>query len=241
MRTGNVAAPLAVGAVCLAGLVASPASRHVGVASVGQGPRTGARSHAEAGVPSWAGVSPEQEAAAKKLGLPVAFENSIGMRFVLIPPGEFMMGSRDSGPEVARRCNMPNAQGGWFLDEHPRHNVKLTRAFYMAVREVTQGHYDAVIRPKPAKGKGKKQPARPEAPVDPNSPAVNVSWSDAEKFCKELSKRDKRPYALPTEAQWEYACRAGTATPWRPWRCFWRTLLLWFTTRCPTRPTCRAS
>ena len=68
-------------------------------------------------VPSWAKVSPEQVVAAKQLGVPVAFENSAGMRFVLIPAGTFMMGSRDSAMEVARRCAMPNAQAGWFYDE----------------------------------------------------------------------------------------------------------------------------
>ncbi|NQT86188.1 hypothetical protein HQ560_05445, partial [bacterium] len=85
---------------------------------------------------AWAKVSPEQAAAAKKFGVPVAFVNSIGMRFVLVPPGTFTMGSRDSAAEVARLCRMPNAQPGWFTDEHPRHKVTLTQAFYLAVHEV---------------------------------------------------------------------------------------------------------
>jgi len=171
---------------------------------------------AEAEVPSWAKVSPAQVAAAKKLGVPVAFENSVGMRFVLIPAGTFMMGSRDSAAEVARRCNMPNAQGGWFYDEHPRHKVTLTSALYMAIHEVTQGCYEAVTYPKPDEKTKKITDEYPNEFKGPNHPVVKVSWDHAEKFCKTLSAQDAekgREYSLPTEAQWEYTCRAGTETP----------------------------
>ncbi|NQU20446.1 MAG: formylglycine-generating enzyme family protein [Candidatus Nealsonbacteria bacterium] len=169
---------------------------------------------AGAEVPSWAKVSAEQVASAKKLDVPVAMENSTGMRFVLIPPGTFMMGSRDSAAEVARRCNMPNAQAGWFSDEQPSRKVTLTGAFYISTTEVTQGCYEAVTNPDPDKNKDKK-PAD-EYPAEykgTNHPALMVSWEDAEKFCKALSTTDDRVYSLPTEAQWEYACRAGTTTP----------------------------
>jgi len=171
---------------------------------------------AEAQVPSWAKVSPEQVAAAKKLGVPVAFENSVGMRFVLIPPGTFMMGSRDPAAEVARRCNMPNAQAGWFYDEHPRHKVTLTAAFYMAIHEVTQRCYEAVTNPNPKPEDKKFSDQYPEEFRGQNHPVVNVSWDDADKFCKALSSLEAekgREHFLPTEAQWEYACRAGTETP----------------------------
>ncbi|MHC4505427.1 MAG: formylglycine-generating enzyme family protein [Planctomycetota bacterium] len=182
-----------------------------------------ALARAEATTPPWAKVSPEQVAAAKKLGVPVAFENSVGMRFVLIPPGTFMMGSRDPAAEVARRCAMPNAQSGWFYDEHPRHKVTLTKAVYMAIHEVTQGCYEAVTGPKSAKDtkkkKGKKEKNADEYPEEfkgADKPVGNVAWSDAEKFCKTLSRNkaeEGRKYALPTEAQWEYACRAASTTP----------------------------
>jgi len=165
-------------------------------------------------VSTWAKVSPAQAAAAKKLGVPVAFENSIGIRFVLIPPGTFMMGSRDSAAEVARRCAMPNAAAGWFLDEHPRHKVTLTKAFYMSIHEVSNGSHEVLYppKPKPKPKKGQKPP--PPPPVkDPKDPATKISWSNANKFCKDLSGREKQQYSLPTEAQWEYACRAGTETP----------------------------
>ena len=167
-------------------------------------------------VPSWAEVSPEQVAAAKKLGVPVAFENSVGMRFVLIPAGTFMMGSRDSAAEVARRCAMPNAQAGWFYDEHPRHEVTLTGAFYVSIHEVTQGCYEAVTNPEPKDTDKRISDEYADEIKGPNHPIVKVSWDNAQKFCKALSAQDAekgRQYSLPTEAQWEYACRAGTVTP----------------------------
>jgi formylglycine-generating enzyme required for sulfatase activity len=89
-------------------------------------------------------VSIEQILAAKALGAPVAFENSIGIRFVLIPPGEFMMGSKDPADRVAQLCGQPKM----FAGEHPRHKVTLTKAFYMSVHEVTQKHHETITRPK---------------------------------------------------------------------------------------------
>ena len=183
----------------------------------------------EAKAPSWAKVAPEQVAAAEALGVPVAFENSIGMRFILIPSGTFMMGSRHSAEQVARRCAMPNAHAGWFSDEHPRHEVALAGAFYMAIHEVTQECYEEVSRAKGGKDKGKNRGKEKgkltaiESPVElkgPNNPVGDISWSDVEKFCKTLNSHDGRTYALPTEAQWEYACRAGTTTPF----CFGETI-----------------
>ncbi len=171
---------------------------------------------AEEEMPSWAKVSRGQAAAAKKLGVPVAFENSVGMRFVLIPAGTFMMGSRDSAAEVARRCNMPNAQGGWFYDEHPRHKVALTSAFYLATHEVTQGCYEAVISPNAKDTDKKISDESPDGFQGTNHPVVKVPCGHAEKFCTTLGGRESekgRQYSLPTEAQWEYACRAGSTTP----------------------------
>jgi len=167
-------------------------------------------------VPSWAKVSAEQVAAAKQLGVPVALENSVGMRFVLIPAGTFMMGSRDSAAEVARRCNMPNAQAGWFYDEYPRHQVTLSVAFYMSIHEVTQGCYEAVVNPNPKEGDKRIWDNYPDGFQGTNRPVVSVSWSLAEKFCQTLGALEAekgRQYSLPTEAQWEYACRAGTDRP----------------------------
>lgn len=170
---------------------------------------------------TWAKVSPEQVAAAKKLGVPVAFENSVGMRFVLIPAGTFMMGSRDPAADVARNCAMPNAQPGWFYDEHPRHKMTLATAFYMGIHEVTQGAYKAVTAPKPDPKKKEKKPNDyPEEFRGESKPMGKVAGNAADQFCKKLSASDGRKYALPTEAQWEYACRAGTTTPF----CFGETV-----------------
>ena len=178
-----------------------------------------ALSRANAQTPPWAKVSPAQVEAAQKLGVPVAFENSLGMRFVLIPPGKFLMGSRDTAVEVANRCGMPNANAGWFADEHPRHEVTLSSAFYLAIHEVTQGVYEKIITtpPNPRNPTVKKiSDTYPDGFKGANHPVVKVPWNEADKFCKALSAQADekgREYVLPTEAQWEYACRAGSTTP----------------------------
>ncbi|OAI49773.1 hypothetical protein AYO44_06135 [Planctomycetaceae bacterium SCGC AG-212-F19] len=124
--------------------------------------------------------------------------NIAGMKLVLIPAGTFNMGS---APEEALHR----------LNELPRHEVAITHAFYMAVHLVTQGQYEQVMRTNPARfnaaGGG-----------DLNHPVERVSWDDAMEFCRRLSalpeeKQASRVYRLPTEAEWEYACRAGTPTP----------------------------
>jgi formylglycine-generating enzyme required for sulfatase activity len=90
-------------------------------------------------------------------------------------------------------------------DEHPFHKVTLTKAFYLGVYEVTQSQYEAVMHENPSRVKA------------PNHPVEYVSWHDAQEFCLRLSVKDRSAnYRLPTEAEWEYACRAGTQT-----RYFW--------------------
>lgn len=109
--------------------------------------------------------------------------NSIGMKMVYIKPGEFMMGSEKH------------------IDaEKPVHKVKLTKGFYIGVYEVTQEQYEKVMGNNPSHFKGK------DLPVD------MVSCNDAEEFCKKLSEKEGKTYRLPTEAEWEYACRAGSKT-----------------------------
>lgn len=108
---------------------------------------------------------------------------SMIIKLKLIPSGEFMMGSPDGKGED---------------DEHPRHRVEITEPFYMGVYPVTQAQYEAVMGGNPSQSKGF------ENPVD------SVSWYDANKFCEELSVQTGRKTQLPSEAQWEYACRAGT-------------------------------
>jgi formylglycine-generating enzyme required for sulfatase activity len=129
-----------------------------------------------------------QQAWANHLGIPVVTTNSIGMKLALIPPGEFLMGS-DEFEE----------------DEKPVHKVTLTQPFQLGVYEVTQEQYEKVVGDNPSKFKG------------PQNPVEQVSWIEAFAFCKMLSdlpeeKAAGRIYHLPAESQWEYSCRAGTAT-----------------------------
>jgi formylglycine-generating enzyme required for sulfatase activity len=117
--------------------------------------------------------------------LPPSYTNSIGMAFVLIPSGTFMMGS-DHGAG----------------DERPVHEVHISTPFYLGKYEVTQGQWQAVMGDNPSRFTG-----NPERPVE------QVSWHDAQEFVKRLnSKEDGTRYRLPTEAEWEYAARAGTTT-----------------------------
>ena len=87
-----------------------------------------------------------------------------------------------------------------FPNEHPAHRVTLTQPFYLGKFSVTQEQYQAVIGANPSHFKGKDYPVE------------NVSWDDAQAFCKKLSEQTKQPVRLPTEAEWEYTCRAGTTT-----------------------------
>jgi formylglycine-generating enzyme required for sulfatase activity len=114
--------------------------------------------------------------------------NSIGMRLVLIPAGEFLMGSPETEKERSE-------------DESPQHKVKITKAFYMGETEVKQAEWKAVMGENPSNFKGD------------DLPVENVSWNDCQEFIKKLSAKEGKTYRLPTEAEWEFACRAGTTTP----------------------------
>ena len=114
--------------------------------------------------------------------------NDIGMRLVLLPVGDFSMGESES--QYA------------FDDERPRHRVSMATPFYMGKYEVTQKEYVAVM--------GRNLSFfRSE-----NRPVESVSWNDAREFCRKLGVLENVVYRLPTEAEWEYACRAGSATSW---------------------------
>ncbi len=113
--------------------------------------------------------------------------NSVGMKLRLVPPGQFLMGS-------------PPGEPGRRADEN-QHLVMITQAFYLAATEVTQRQWKAVL--------GKN----PSFFTDNALPVETVSWADAADFCRKLSDKGGVAYRLPTEAEWEYACRAGTTTP----------------------------
>ncbi len=117
-----------------------------------------------------------------------SFVNKIGMKFILIPAGAFTMGSPDS--EKGRQ------------NDEKQHRVVITKSFYMSETEVTQGQWDRLVAPNPSSFKLGRY-----YPVD------TVSWDDAIQFIQFLNKREGTDkYRLPTEAEWEYACRAGSQT-----------------------------
>ncbi|MCH8047388.1 MAG: SUMF1/EgtB/PvdO family nonheme iron enzyme [Planctomycetes bacterium] len=128
----------------------------------------------------------------QETGPPKDFTNRIAMKFKLIPAGEFMMGS-------------PESEKFRYDDEGPVHRVKLTKPFYLGVHEVTQGEFEKVMGTSPWKGKNFVKEGS-------DYPASYISWDDAVEFCKKLSAKEGRTYRLPTEAEWEYACRAGSKT-----------------------------
>jgi formylglycine-generating enzyme required for sulfatase activity len=111
--------------------------------------------------------------------------NRIGMEFVLIPAGEFPMGA-DNGTD----------------DEKPVHRVRISKPFYLGIYEVTQSQWQTIMNNNPSAFQG-----------DSNLPVENVSWDDVQEFLRKLHAREGRTtYRLPTEAEWEYAARAGTTT-----------------------------
>jgi len=146
-----------------------------------------------------------EEAAKRQASQPLAVSRTVDlgggvtMKMTLIPAGEFVMGSADG-----------------YRDEAPLTRVRIDRPFWMGVCEVTNGQY-TLFDPKHDSHVESKQHYQFGVhgyPLDgSNQPVVRVSWKQAAAYCKWLSERTGQPFALPTEAQWEYACRAGTATP----------------------------
>lgn len=129
---------------------------------------------------------------------PKSLTNSIGMKLVLIPKGTFSMGS-------------PASETGTQEDERP-HEVTLSKNFYMGAFEVTQSQYKFTMGEYPSRNQGNGL-ARDAL----DNPVEQVSWQQAIRFCELLSalpeeKKAGRVYRLPTEAEWEYACRAGSNT-----------------------------
>ena len=128
--------------------------------------------------------------------------NSIGMKLVYIPAGSFMMGSSRSAAQLAEEYGKAE---GRFKGEFPQHPVRISKGFWMGQTEVTQGQYKSGMNAQPWSGQAYVQ-------EDANNPAVYVSWDDAVELCRKLSQQEGKTYRLPTEAEWEYACRAGTTT-----------------------------
>ena len=131
-------------------------------------------------------------------GLTLDLGGGVTMKLLPIQAGEFLMGSAQSPEEVAR---LAGGKPVWFKMEHPLHRVKITKPFYLGKYEVTQAQWRAVMGNNPAKFKGDRLPVE------------QVSWNDCQEFCRKLSRRMGCEVRLPTEAEWEYACRAGTTSP----------------------------
>jgi formylglycine-generating enzyme required for sulfatase activity/serine/threonine protein kinase len=126
-----------------------------------------------------------QKQKAEALGLELEITNSIGMTLIAIPPGTFIMGSAEDGLVT--------------------HQVTLSQPFYLGIHEVTNGQWLSVMGSVPSRWK------------DGNRPVETVDWHDVNEFCRRLSslpeeEQEGRVYRLPTESEWEYACRAGTTT-----------------------------
>ena len=160
------------------------------------------------------------------------------LKMILIPAGEFMMGSGKSAEATAAFFNktygVDALKADFFKDEHPQHRVRITRPFYLGAYHVTRGQFrqfvaDTAYKTDAEKGKClgargwnaeeksfqfSKEYTWRNAGFEQTDehPVVNVSWNDAVAFCEWLGRREGTTYRLPTEAEWEYACRAGTTT-----------------------------
>lgn len=159
-----------------------------------------------------------QQAWAGYLSLPVEYTHPCGMRFQLIPPGQFLMGASEADQDASE-------------DERPQHEVTLSKPFLIGMTEVTIGEFRKFVDATGYKteaesdelGAYQVKPHERESALvwsrfDDDAvdeellPVTCVSWTDAGKFCAWLGKQDGCTYRLPSEAEWEYACRAGSRT-----------------------------
>jgi formylglycine-generating enzyme required for sulfatase activity len=162
-----------------------------------------------------------------------SLKNSIGMELRSIPPGEFLMGGETYDEVVKAFGKREDFFPEKFADELPQHRVRITKPFDLGTYEVTTEQFAKFVAAEgyrteaeqDAKGGWgwdavEKNFARKPAyswrewgvEETPTSPVVNVSWNDAAAFCRWLSRSEGKVYRLPTEAEWEYACRAGSTT-----------------------------
>lgn len=180
---------------------------------------------------------------ASMLSSPTVIENSMGMKFVLVPAGEFWMGSDESAASLAK--DYPQYQQDRLTsltDEAPVHRVRVSKAFFLGQHEVTVGQFSQFVQASgyvpesiadgtggygdnraydPAtsargdafEGRNPKYSWRnPGFAQGQDHPVLNVTWQDAVAMARWLSRHEGRIYRLPTEAEWEYACRAGSRT-----------------------------
>jgi sulfatase modifying factor 1 len=167
-----------------------------------------------------------------RLTNPRSLTNTLGMQFKLIDAGEFLMGNGETGRQMADAGLVPFA-GDSSDDERPRHRVRMTQPFYLATREVTVGQFQKFVEATGHVTDGETDPLGGWGydstqgdmvqgrqynwrslgwPQNEVHPVLNITWRDANRFCQWLSEEEEAKYRLPTEAEWEYACRAGTST-----------------------------
>jgi len=149
---------------------------------------------------------------------PRNIRNEKGIEMVWIPPGTFTMGSTDAEIQAAfedsKRASPQYASMDWFTGEKPRHQVAISKGFYMGKYEVTQGQWRAVMGTTVQQQMAKAGPTWTlVGEQGDNYPMVYVNWDEAQEFVAKLNAmQDGYQYRLPTEAEWEYAARAGTTT-----------------------------
>ena len=135
--------------------------------------------------------------------------NGVTLEMVSIPGGKFLMGTQDE--EIERLVQKFNVE--LFRSEKPQHEVTV-QPFFMAKFQVTQAQWRAITSLPKVKHDLDPNPAHfKDHPNNDRRPVEQVSWDDAVEFCQRLSKQTAKEYRLPSEAEWEYACRAGTLTP----------------------------
>jgi len=173
-------------------------------------------------------------------GKRIVLKNSIDMEMVRIPAGDYMMGSLKQEMDWVRLTFKSTWRDGhkqWFQDELPLHPVRITKPFYMGATETTVEQFREFVRSAKYKTEAEKAdggmvwdkkeyrwaPRKNMAwnsvpwKISDSQPVVFVSWNDAQEFCRWLSRKEKRTYRLPTEAEWEMACRGGAAWVRFPW------------------------
>jgi formylglycine-generating enzyme required for sulfatase activity len=170
-------------------------------------------------------------------GPATSFKNKVGMTLVRISAGTFKMGSTKAEQDSVLKAVSPKFKKyvqEWLDTEGPQHEVRISKAFYMSAHPVTVGQFRQFVEEakyltdgeRDGKGAWGHNAAKKRHEGDKpqyswratgwnqssRDPVVNVTWDDAVAFCKWLSKKESKKYRLPTEAEWEYACRAGTTT-----------------------------
>jgi formylglycine-generating enzyme required for sulfatase activity len=169
-----------------------------------------------------------QQAWADYLGVPLEWSNSVKMNLRIVPPGEFLMGCSDEQHAALAKL-LPDGEAFLrvYSQERPRHRVVLSRPFAAGVHEVTVGQFRQFIEAtgheteaeRLLESSSQQRPKGTTWRIDAASrsdahPVTGITWNDARAFCSWLSREESLEYRLPTEAEWEYLCRAGLDDIW---------------------------